>query len=89
MITDKDKMAIQTIARKYQATRILLFGSAISDSLENNDIDIAVEGIEEKHFFAFYGELMLALSKPVDVIDLSIKSKFNDLVVKEGIPLNA
>lgn len=89
MITDKDKMAIQTIARKYQATRVLLFGSAISDSGENNDIDIAVEGVAEKHFFPFYGELMLALSKPVDVVDLSVKSKFNDLVIKEGIPLDA
>ncbi len=89
MITDKDKKAIQAIARKYQATRVLLFGSAISDSGENNDIDIAVEGVAEKHFFAFYGELMLALSKPVDVVDLSIKSKFNDLVIKEGIPLDA
>lgn len=89
MITDKDKKAIQTIAQKYQATRVLLFGSAISDSLENNDIDIAVEGIPEKCFFAFYGELMLALSKPVDIVDLSQKSKFNDLVIQEGIPLDA
>lgn len=45
MITDKDKKAIQVLARKYQATRVLLFGSAISDSQESNDIDIAVEGI--------------------------------------------
>lgn len=89
MITDKDKKAIQALARKYQATRVLLFGSAISDSQESNDIDIAVEGIPEKDFFAFYGELMFALSKPVDVVDLSQKSKFNDLVIKEGIPLDA
>ncbi len=89
MVTDKDKMAIQAITSKYQATRVLLFGSSISDSGENNDIDIAVEGVAEKHFFAFYGELMLALSKAVDVVDLSAKSKFNDLVIKEGIPLDA
>jgi hypothetical protein len=39
-----------------------------------------VEGIEEKDFFTFYGELMCALSKPVDVIDLSITSRFSELV---------
>jgi hypothetical protein len=48
-----------------------------------------VEGLEEKHFFAFYGELMCALSKPVDVVDLSTKSRFVDLIQREGIPLHA
>lgn len=89
MITEKDKKIVQSLARKYNATRVLLFGSAISDNGEYNDIDIAVEGIADKDFFAFYGELMLALSKPVDVVDLSRKSRFNDLIIREGIPLDA
>ncbi|MBU1107164.1 MAG: nucleotidyltransferase domain-containing protein [Candidatus Riflebacteria bacterium] len=89
MITDKDKRTIQEIARKYQASRVLLFGSALSDSVESHDIDIAVDGIPDKDFYSFYGELMFALSKPVDVVDLSEKSKFIDLVLKEGIPIDA
>jgi len=43
----------------------------------------------DKDYFAFYGELMCALSKPVDVIDLSKQSKFVDMVLREGAPLDA
>jgi predicted nucleotidyltransferase len=56
---------------------------------ESRDIDIAVEGIEEKDFFSFYGELLCALSKPVDVIDLSTKSRFVQMIRQEGILLYA
>jgi hypothetical protein len=48
-----------------------------------------VEGIAHDQFYIFYGELLLALSKPVDVVDLSRKSKFTDMVLKEGIALDA
>lgn len=87
MITEKDKKTIQDIAQKYHAARVLLFGSALSNTVYGRDIDIAVEGIADKDFYAFYGELLCALSKPVDVVDLSKKSRFIDLVLKEGIPL--
>ncbi len=89
MITDKEKQTIIKTATKYHAKRVILFGSALSPDKESRDIDIGVEGIEEKDFFTFYGELMCALSKPVDVIDLSIESRFSELVNREGIPLYA
>ena len=89
MITEKDKKTIQEIALKYRASRVLLFGSALSDSVESRDIDIAVEGIPDTDFYTFYGELLYALSKPVDVVDLSQKTKFIELVLKEGVPLYA
>ena len=89
MISDKDKQIIQDIARKYRASRVLLFGSALSETSESRDIDIGVEGIAGEDFFAFYGELLCVLSKPVDVIDLSRKSKFVELVLQEGLPLYA
>lgn len=89
MILEKDKKTIQDIARKYHASRVLLFGSALSDSAESRDIDIAVEGISDADFYAFYGELLYSLSKPVDVIDLSRKTKFTELVLKEGVALYA
>jgi predicted nucleotidyltransferase len=87
MISEADKKIIRDISDKYQARRVLLFGSSLSPGKESRDIDIAVEGILAKDFFSFYGDLMLALSKPVDVIDLSVTSKFVQLVQKEGVPL--
>ena len=89
MITDRDKETIQHIAHKYHASRVLLFGSALFDAAGGRDIDLAVEGIADKDFYAFYGELLCTLSKPVDVVDLSKKSRFTDLVLKEGILLYA
>ena len=89
MITEKDKRAILEITRKYRATRVVLFGSALSDPKESRDIDIAVDGVADKDFYAFYGELMCTLSKPVDIIDLSRRTKFVEVVLKEGVPLHA
>lgn len=89
MITDKEKRTIRDIAHKYSVSKILLFGSGLDSSVENNDIDIAVEGLLDKDFYSFHGELIFALSKPVDVIDMSQKSKFVDLIIKKGIPIDA
>ena len=66
-----------------------MFGSALSDTVESRDIDIAVEGVADKDFYDFYGELLFALSKPVDIVDLFKKTKFIELVLKEGKPLYA
>jgi predicted nucleotidyltransferase len=89
MITDTDKKIIEQTARKYHAKRVVLFGSSLSPAREYRDIDIAVEGIKEKDFYTFYGELLCALSKPIDIIDLSKKTRFVELVLREGIPLYA
>jgi predicted nucleotidyltransferase len=89
MITEQEKSIIQNIARKYHASKVLLFGSSLDDTVNSNDIDIAVEGVNDGDFYSFYGELIFALEKPVDVIDLSLKSKFIDQVIKEGMPLEA
>jgi predicted nucleotidyltransferase len=89
MISEREKKIILDIARKYRASRVLLFGSAVSHEEDYQDIDIGVEGIADDQFYSFYGELMLELPKPVDVIDLSKSSKFTELVRREGIALNA
>jgi predicted nucleotidyltransferase len=89
MIADRDRQIIKEIAAKYHAKRVVLFGSSLSPDRESRDIDIGVEGIDEKDFFTFYGELLCALSKPVDVVDLSTKSLFVELIQREGVPLHA
>ena len=64
---------------------VILFGSSIRNDREFNDIDIAVKGIEPRLFFRFYAELFKKLSKPVDLVDLSNKSLFNDLIEEAGV----
>ena len=87
MITETDKKIILDVSEKYHAKRVLLFGSSIDSTKESRDIDIAVEGISPKDFFKYYGELMLKLSKTVDIVDLSGTSKFLKLIQEEGVLL--
>ena len=89
MIADSDRRIIEEMAEKYHAKRVVLFGSCLSFQGESRDIDIGVEGIAEEDFFTFYGELLLTLSKPVDVVDLSAKSRFAELIRREGIAIYA
>ena len=87
MITDTDKYQIIKLAKKYNIAKLFLFGSSLSPHLSANDIDLAVEGLADKYFFQFYGDLILHLSRPVDLVDIEKKSRFRDIVLKEGILL--
>lgn len=89
MISAKDRDAILAISRKYQVPTVLLFGSSLKENAEARDIDLAIEGLADADYFTFYGELLCALSKPVDVVDLSKKSKFTDMIRREGVRLDA
>jgi len=87
MLTEKDKNTIREISKKYSVKRVLLFGSGLDPDIEGRDIDIAVEGISHGDFFRYYGELLFALTRPVDLIDLSGTSKFISLIKQEGVPI--
>lgn len=86
MISDSDKKSIIECAKKYKAKEVVLFGSSIYKR-KSNDIDLAISGIRASLFFKFYGELMLRVSKSVDLIDLDRKTPFNAIIKKEGIKL--
>ena len=85
MISNEDKIKLLETAKRYKVAKLYLFGSNLDTSREANDIDIAVEGIADNVFFKFYSEIIFALSKPVDLIDLKKKSLLNDMVKSEGI----
>jgi len=86
MISEKDRKKIESIADKYKVSAIILFGSAAEED-QPADIDLAVKGIDKRFFFKFYAELFKNLSKPVDLIDLSVKSLFTDMIEKNGIKI--
>jgi predicted nucleotidyltransferase len=87
MITKKDRDTIAEVAREYGAAKVVLFGSSMAEDREPNDIDLGVKGIEPRLFFRFYGELLMRLSKPVDLIDLAHRSLFTELVERDGVVL--
>lgn len=85
MISERDKEIITQCAKKYKVSTIYLFGSSLDRNSEYNDIDLAVKGIKPEVFFKFYGELLRSLSKPVDLVDLSKKSLFNQIIEEKGV----
>jgi len=85
MITEYEKDVILRYAKKYNVSSVFLFGSSIEKEEGANDIDLGVRGIEKKLFFKFYAELVKHLSKPVDIVDLSQKSLFNDIIEETGV----
>lgn len=87
MIDEKIKDQIIYYAKKYNVRTVILFGSSIEDDREANDIDIGIKGLDSKLFFDFYAELYKNLPKPVDLIDLSSKSMFNDLIEQNGVKI--
>jgi len=64
--------AVSNCAREFDAGAVWLFGSALEDESRAHDIDLAVDGIPPERFFKFYFRLILALPKPVDLVDLSL-----------------
>ena len=87
MISDSDKEMITQCAKKYNVSSIYLFGSSLDKNSEYNDIDLAVKGIKPEVFFKFYGELLRNLSKPVDLVDLSKKSLFNQIIEEKAVKI--
>ena len=87
MISNEDKYRLLGIAKKYDVSKVYLFGSNLDPERESNDIDLAVEGISDSVFFKFYSELIFSLSKPVDLLDLKKKSLLTNMVKSEGVLL--
>jgi predicted nucleotidyltransferase len=76
---------ITKFAQEYDVDAVWLFGSTLEDPARARDVDLAVEGLAPEQFFDFYGELMDALPKPVDLVDLSKDPPIAPIVREEGI----
>ena len=87
MVSQNDIQTIKSISHKYHAKRVVLFGSSLDSRRQASDIDLGIEGIAAKDYYRYCGELMMSLTKPVDIIDLSVQSKFVNLVLSEGVVL--
>ncbi len=86
MLSNKDKHVILEHAKKYRLSKVILFGSSLTNK-KSSDIDLGIEGLKPELFFNFYGELLLKLSKNADVIDLSSENSFTKLIKKNGLKL--
>jgi uncharacterized protein len=87
MIAQNDIDAICSLSQKFNARKVILFGSSVQNDRDPDDIDLGIEGVAPEDYYRYCGELMFALSKPVDIVDLSVQCQFTNLVRQEGIVL--
>ena len=87
MVSRNDIETIKQLSSKYNARKVVLFGSSLDSQRQANDIDLAVEGVASKDYYRYCGELMMSLTKPVDIVDLSVPCKFIDLILEQGVVL--
>lgn len=80
---DNIKTAID-LAKEYGATRLLLFGSALEDPDNANDLDLGVDGISGMKFFQYGGILETMIYKQVDIVDLSLDNVFINHIKQIG-----
>ena len=73
---------IVSLAKKYGATRLILFGSAARGPSEARDIDLACDGIPGWKLFEFAATLENELEAPFDVVPLTPPSDFTRRIEK-------
>lgn len=89
---DELKKAIMPIARKYEVSKVYLFGSyARGENRDDSDIDLRIDKGRLKGLFAlagFYTEVKETLNKEVDVLTTgSLDEDFLNEIKKEEILL--
>jgi uncharacterized protein len=71
------------MARRFGATKVVLFGGALRDPENARDVDLACD-IRSWNIFPLGGELEHALGVPVDVVPLDPPSRFTDHILRRG-----
>jgi predicted nucleotidyltransferase len=87
MLSNEDREFIISTARKYEVSSVILFGSSLDPGVTPHDIDLGVRGIAPALFFKFYTELFRHFDTPVDLVDLSKKTLFTEIIEENGIPI--
>lgn len=82
-VTDEHIETAKAIARRYGATRMVIFGSAVDDPESARDLDLAIEGVDGWTIWTVAAEIEESLDIPVDVIPLD-PGPFTDLVEEYG-----
>lgn len=72
------------IALRYGATRVVLFGSALTDPDSARDLDLAVEGVRGWEFYGMSAEIERAVRLPLDVVPLDKENWFTRRISERG-----
>ncbi len=83
-MTEESMRKAIAIAKRYGASRLLLFGSALDNMETAKDLDLACEGIHGWDLFRLAGEIENEIMINVDLVSLEDKNSFTEHVRKIG-----
>ena len=72
------------LAKAYGATRLILFGSAVTAPEQARDLDLACDGISGWKFYELGARLEEELRVPLDLVPLSPPTRFTRLIEQRG-----
>jgi predicted nucleotidyltransferase len=72
------------LAVEFGVKKLLLFGSALTNPENANDLDLGVSGIEPSKFFLFGGKLENLIYKNVDLVPLDMDTPFINYIKNNG-----
>ena len=73
------------VLKSFGADSIYLFGSVVDGTdRADSDIDMAVSGLDPRHFFQAMGQMLLILPRSLDLIDLDEDTPFTNHLKQEG-----
>lgn len=72
------------LAKAFGATRLILFGSALSRPEQARDLDLACDGIPGWQLFEFGAQLDEELNILLDLVPLSPSTPFTTLIEHKG-----
>ncbi|MBI5970436.1 MAG: DNA polymerase III subunit beta [Deltaproteobacteria bacterium] len=75
---------IVDFAKRYGATRLILFGSALERPEDARDIDIACDGIQGWKLYEMAARLEEELGAPLDIVPLSPPTRFTRFIEAKG-----
>lgn len=73
-----------TLARAYGATRLVVFGSALSQPQQARDLDLACDGVVGWKLYELGARLEEELHIPLDLVPLTPSTPFTRLIEKRG-----
>jgi predicted nucleotidyltransferase len=83
--TRRQVEAAASVLKDAGAKAVYVFGSVGEGSdTDDSDIDLAVSGLPAEGYFHAIGEAMMAVSRPIDVIDLDESNPFTEYLRKKG-----
>lgn len=72
------------LAKDFGATRLILFGSALSRPDQARDLDLACDGVPGWRLYELGAQLEEALDLPLDLVPLSPPTPLTALIERRG-----